>query len=84
MFVTSLSSSNRPSFSAACFLVDAHVEMLPVVASPSLRHVAVAVHAAVIGPSTTMPPSSLPVETGWLAAFNAYSRRNTWCDACDV
>src|SRR3954447_12224053 len=37
-----------------------------------------------LAPLPARPPSSLPVETGVPFAFSAYSRRNTWWDACDV
>ena len=70
---TSLSTSSRPSFSAACFLTAAHVPM-PSCPSGELRYVWPA----------GRPPSSLPVETGRLAELSTYSRRKTWCAACEV
>src|SRR3954462_11164221 len=37
-----------------------------------------------LAPLPAGPPSSMPVETGLPALLLTYSRRNTWCDECDV
>src|SRR3954471_21478379 len=73
MLVTSRSTSRRPRTSWACFLTDAQVAM-PVLPSGEFRYVSPAAR----------PPSSLPVETGLPFVSLTYSRRNTWCDGCDV
>src|SRR3954447_18721890 len=82
MFVTSASTSLRPSRSAACFLTAAHVP-IPSVPSGELSYV---------WPAGS-PPSSLPLEidAGLVApngvvegATAVYSRRKAWWDACEV
>src|SRR4051794_5192701 len=73
-FVTSRSTSLSPSTCSAWSLSDAQVAM-PVVPSGAVGYV----------PPAARPPSSLPVATGLpLVVSLTYSRRNTWCDGCEV
>ncbi|MCY1286340.1 hypothetical protein D9M70_353090 [compost metagenome] len=43
-----------------------------------------ALTSAQVGNPPSAPSSIRPVATGSPFAFSSYSRRNTWCDACEV
>src|SRR6185436_19039933 len=69
-FVTSLSTSSSPSMVLASFLTSDQRGM------PGSWSGA--------APTGFVPSNRLPVETGLPAELCTYSRRNTWCDGCEV
>ncbi|MOA33726.1 hypothetical protein D3C78_1550430 [compost metagenome] len=50
---------------------------------PSMARACALTSAQVARPPSA-PSSRLPVATGRPCAFRAYSRRKTWCEACEV